>query len=397
VLGAHPAIFGGGELHWLVSDPAGTVCAICRGECRHWTLQARRECTPYNLYHQVSRTFDRPFVVDISKMREWYEQVLPHFPGLPVVRVLLVKHPVRHVSSFIEKKHTAGTLPDGTPAYGTPERALPRLRSFYEGFLLPGEDNVEVRYNLVDQPTRVDVLIRYEDFVASPAEALKPVLARLGLGWDSGMEKWAEAEHHHIGGNIGPRVQINNDTPALPTAARKYRQRGIFLDNSFGDILDLEAIETVLGDSDATWMRERFGYAIASAARVADLEGEIEQIAVQPPFVLEKGHAWIATLPQELASESDDGINKYRSPWRLLEDGRPVGAPHALHDDIRRLGRGRHSHWKAHFLFSASDNSDPNLNDRTYAIVRDRPAARPVAKTAALVRPKSRPTEARGN
>jgi hypothetical protein len=387
VLGSHPKIFGGGELHWVVKNPKETVCAICRGECRFWTPQARSESTLQGLYHQVSRRFGRPYVVDISKMREWYEEILPHFPDLPVVRVLLVKHPVRHVSSFIEKKDSAGTLPDGTPAYGTPERALQRLRAFYEGFVLPGEGHVEVKYNLVEKPTPIDFVIRYEDFVASPAKALQPVLERLGVSYEPQMEAWAQAEHHHIGGNIGPRVQINNDVPALASAARKYQQRGIFLDNSFSDILDLETIEAVLYDADSTWMRDRFGYPIADAARELRAQANAnarpgEPLPLHAPFAQSDGNAWSTTLPADLAAEADDSVNKYRSPWRLYEDGKPIGAPHALHDDIRNVGRGRHSHWRTQLLFSTADNSNPNTNGRSYAIVRgfeDRSTVKPAA------------------
>ncbi len=33
------------------------------------------------------------------------------------------------------------------------------------------------------------------------------------------------------------------------------------------------------------------------------------------------------------------------SPLVILEDGVPLARPHALHDEIRRLGQGRYSHW----------------------------------------------------
>jgi|SRR5580658_76105 predicted O-methyltransferase YrrM len=66
------------------------------------------------------------------------------------------------------------------------------------------------------------------------------------------------------------------------------------------------------------------------------------------------------------------------SPLRVLEDGVPLAQPHALHDEIRRLGCGRYSHWTfrggadrngaayREVLFSSSDNSDPNENGRCY-------------------------------
>ena len=37
-----------------------------------------------------------------------------------------------------------------------------------------------------------------------------------------------------------------------------------------------------------------------------------------------------------------------------------------LHADIRSLGGGRFSHWGNNLFFSASDNTDPRTNGRTY-------------------------------
>jgi hypothetical protein len=53
----------------------------------------------------------------------------------------------------------------------------------------------------------------------------------------------------------------------------------------------------------------------------------------------------------------------------MLEDGKPLGPAHALHHSIARDGGGRYSHWAGNtLLFSASDNSDPNANGRSYSI-----------------------------
>jgi hypothetical protein len=46
----------------------------------------------------------------------------------------------------------------------------------------------------------------------------------------------------------------------------------------------------------------------------------------------------------------------------------PIGSPHCTHDDIRREGAGRYSHWGDTLYFSTSDNTDPNRNGRAYAL-----------------------------
>jgi hypothetical protein len=53
----------------------------------------------------------------------------------------------------------------------------------------------------------------------------------------------------------------------------------------------------------------------------------------------------------------------------LLEDGQVLGPGCALHEDIRRHGGGRYSHWGRELYFSASDNSDPTRNGRVYSAV----------------------------
>jgi len=52
----------------------------------------------------------------------------------------------------------------------------------------------------------------------------------------------------------------------------------------------------------------------------------------------------------------------------LLEDGKPLGPPHQMHDVIRNKGSGRYSHWGTVLYFSTSDNSDPRANGRAYSI-----------------------------
>ena len=64
----------------------------------------------------------------------------------------------------------------------------------------------------------------------------------------------------HIGGNVGPRVQINNSKVRSAVANKKYRARGIFLDNSYSDVLDLDIISKIMRNPDAQWLCDRFGY-----------------------------------------------------------------------------------------------------------------------------------------
>ena len=77
----------------------------------------------------------------------------------------------------------------------------------------------------------------------------------------------------------------------------------------------------------------------------------------------ERENCWLAPLPAYLSSDAESG-----SRLALFEDGKALGPAHASHDDIRRLGAGRYSHWGAQLYFSTSDNTDPRGNGRHYSV-----------------------------
>lgn len=56
------------------------------------------------------------------------------------------------------------------------------------------------------------------------------------------------------------------------------------------------------------------------------------------------------------------------SRLRFFENQTELEPAHAPHDDIRRRGVGRFSHWRGDLFFSTSDNSDPRTNGRSYGV-----------------------------
>jgi hypothetical protein len=64
------------------------------------------------------------------------------------------------------------------------------------------------------------------------------------------------------------------------------------------------------------------------------------------------------------ATDLSDG--KGNSPVLLYENNRLLGPAHSSLDDVSHSGRGRYSHTMNGLVFSASDNTDPNLNGRHY-------------------------------
>ena len=85
----------------------------------------------------------------------------------------------------------------------------------------------------------------------------------------------------------------------------------------------------------------------------------------------ENRHCYIASMD---FGEPGDKSTGNRSMLVLLENGRPLGPAHAVHMEIRARGHGRYSHWtRTALYFSASDNSDPRTNGRTYEVMSRNP------------------------
>lgn len=90
---------------------------------------------------------------------------------------------------------------------------------------------------------------------------------------------------------------------------------------------------------------------------------------LRPPFLADGANGWTVRLLPRLQPLTDRNGSPSYSPLRLREDGREIGAPHTLHEKIRRDGRGHYSFWNDSLYFSTPDGSDPNTNGREYEIV----------------------------
>lgn len=73
------------------------------------------------------------------------------------------------------------------------------------------------------------------------------------------------------------------------------------------------------------------------------------------------GACWWAALTTLRVPPADSGRRIV-----LFEDGEPLPVADCIHEDIRQLGAGRYSVWHRGVYFSATDNSDPRMNGRTY-------------------------------
>src|SRR5690606_18586015 len=69
----------------------------------------------------------------------------------------------------------------------------------------------------------------------------------------------------------------------------------------------------------------------------------------------------------EKVADGDNIEAPQKSILKFYENGVELGAAHSVHNDIRKEGKGRFSHWGSTIFFSTSDNSDPRTNGRVYS------------------------------
>ncbi len=80
-------------------------------------------------------------------------------------------------------------------------------------------------------------------------------------------------------------------------------------------------------------------------------------------IVPEEGYCWKATLPNDAFG---DQVGTSISGLRLFENGTEIGPGRSSHDDIRKLGGGRFSHWGTDLYFSSTDKDPPSNSGRSY-------------------------------
>ncbi len=108
---------------------------------------------------------------------------------------------------------------------------------------------------------------------------------------------------------------------------------------------------------------------LAAACVWLDRGVAFDQLLTASDIHPDQGFAYSATItatPFGFVLLADDLSHPDRALTVVRENGRVLGDAHSLHDKIRRFGRGAFSQWGNALYFSASDNSDPRTNGRSY-------------------------------
>lgn len=89
------------------------------------------------------------------------------------------------------------------------------------------------------------------------------------------------------------------------------------------------------------------------------LEGAVDVAHANP----ERGFCYLVSQKFPCPGDTMEGE---ASILRVFEDGKELGPPHSMHEDVRTRGKGAFSHWYDSLYLSSSDNTDPRTNGRKY-------------------------------
>lgn len=149
---------------------------------------------------------------------------------------------------------------------------------------------------------------------------------------------------------------------ASPETAAKWRRFYQQLEETYPPfVLKSAARQAVLKSYDLAGRELRI-YAL-SKVKASPCDANRAAVILSPTS--RQRHAHLAHVPAPSKQTDMNGT----TPYLLCEDTRPLGPSQSIHDDIRREGNGRWSHWGEWVYFSTSDNTLPATNGRSYYMV----------------------------
>ena len=198
--------------------------------------------------------------------------------------------------------------------------------------------------------------IRYEDLTSDTRLTLTPILATFGLQWHSA----CALEAHRL---------------TFATSKEKEQSDTVFTAEMFGP--KVPGLMELCADFDYSTTVPYSVPVVAEKGFASSYDLRLGIVLDYIPlkqFERRGGLAWFTPLPQ-LTHLADNVDDPNRSLVGVMEGPRMIGPAHALHELIRRWGRGTFSHWLDGIYLSTSDGSNPNFNGRCYfALVPRHPA-----------------------
>ena len=118
----------------------------------------------------------------------------------------------------------------------------------------------------------------------------------------------------------------------------------------------------------AAWTKETLdGHPCGNCMSYRWSNGKFPDFEWPTTITNEAGFCFLTRVSSELSLKCSQSKN----PLSLVENGVVLSNSDSVHDEIRNKGEGRFSLSSDYLYFSSSDNTDPNLNGRSYALLVD--------------------------
>jgi hypothetical protein len=226
VLGSHSRAFymgEGGKVRFL-NDPKKPmrkrVCKICGERCPVWAGFVWDQSRP--LYQQVSEHVDRSLIIDSTKDEAWIRARSAEVreAGGQAALIFLTRDGRAVVNSRIRK------YPDRDPA--------DQIRAWVK--------KIESSEALFEEFPGPKLKVRYEDLAVGSERTARALCEVLGLEFEPRMLRFAETQHHVLGGNSGTQyiaAKARFDDPEDAFVTLNDRTRDYYREHSGEIELDL--------------------------------------------------------------------------------------------------------------------------------------------------------------
>ena len=205
LLGSHSQIFGGGELHWLLSQDQERVDTIIKASESHlqtdliWRELFEAKLSPNQLYESIFDRIQQRIIIDSSKRPNFFERIVPKNKAKNFIFIYLVKHPMRLLSSHIMHR---GNKPE-FDGIDRPQQIHRILDDVYQQLVYQ-----HLIASKIGNGNHM-LFVKYEDIVTSTRTTVNYILKELGLSFEEDILQYNTHKHYMLGGNAGPRSQIS--------------------------------------------------------------------------------------------------------------------------------------------------------------------------------------------
>ena len=253
LLDTHPDVVGVGELIHVLLKTEGLACAICGESCEYFNEHNFTEIRKKNPYNTIGQIFDVNVVADTSKELVNFEKILKQQDrsAVNLIPVVLVKHPIRHIASFLlHMTHKQFRNPEYE------RKVLSEAKNrLHLSKVIMDQRMIPYYQALMPQIPRIfgeprPLVIHYEDIVQDTLNTLNRIGEKAGIEFSEADLNFTEKPHHHIAGNAGAIYYLTKDKDVLNEGTGLQTKfydsvHGLKMDDKYIELFSKAEIESI--------------------------------------------------------------------------------------------------------------------------------------------------------